>query len=228
MMRADVKRLNENGQRVWLDRQGEPINVDRAWQKHDKRIALSRRQQAMLAAAGMDGPEARWYVLQVAHGADIAVDNSLKEAKIERWMAQETIVVRRRGRFGMMRPKAKTVPFLPGYIFVNVVWCPPCWHALTGIKGVVNVLGGAERPASVPDAKMLKLRADIEHDPEAVKAMLKEFDVGDQVSVDHGPFASFPGVVQSLDGRGRAQIEVLIFGRTVSVDLDLAQISKSV
>jgi transcriptional antiterminator NusG len=228
MMRADVKRLNESGERVWLDRQGDPINVDRAWQKSDKRITLSQRQRAMLAAAGMDGPEARWYVLQVKHGADIAVDKSLEEAKIERWMAQETIVVRRRGRFGMMRPKAKTVPFLPGYIFVKVIWCTPCWHALTGIKGVVSVIGGGERPASVPEAKMLKLRADIEHDPEAVKAMLKEFNVGDQVSVDDGPFASFPGVVQAVDGRGRAQIEVLIFGRTVSMELDLAQISKSV
>ncbi|UCI23695.1 transcription termination/antitermination protein NusG [Mesorhizobium sp. B2-8-5] len=227
MMRADVKRLSER-EHVFVDRStGEIINVDRAWQKSDKRIALRRREQALLAAAGMDGPEAHWYVLQVKKGLDIAVDKSLEDAKIERWMAQETVVVRRRGRYGMMRPKTKTVPFLPGYIFVNVVWCPPCWHALSGIKGVEGVLGGAERPAPVPEAKMLKLRADVEHDPEAIKAMIRSFDVGDQVSVDDGPFASFPGVVKSVDDRGRAQIEVMLFGQFVSVDLDLAQISKS-
>lgn len=214
-------------ERAWLDRNGEPINVDYAWQKSDERIALRRREWANLAAAGMDGPEARWYVLQVKHGFDIAVDKSLGDARIERWMAQETIVVRRRGRFGMMRPKARTVPFLPGYIFVKVVWCAPCWHALVSIKGVVSILGGADRPAPVPADKMLKLRADVEHDPEAIKAMIKSFNVGDEVSVDDGPFASFPAVVQSVSDKGRAMIEVMIFGRAVSVDLDLAQISKS-
>lgn len=219
------KQLSESD-RVWLDQKGEPINIDRAWQKSDRRIALSRREQAMLAAAGMDGPDARWYVLQVDRGFDCVVDKSLADANIERWMAQETIVVRRRGRYGLCRPKARTVPFLPGYIFVKVVSCAPCWHALLGIKGVVAVLGGAERPAAIPEAKMLKLRADVESDPAAIEAMIREFQVGDEVSVDDGPFASFPGVVDRVDDKGRAVIEVLIFGRAVSVELDLAQISK--
>ncbi len=227
MMRADVKRLSDGGEHVWVDPStGEVINVDRAWQKSDRRIAMSRKQQALLAGAGETGPTARWYVLQVQRGSDIAVDKLLDDARIERWMAQETVVVRRRGRYGMMRPKARTVPFLPGYIFVRVVWKEECWHALSGIKGVVNVLGGAERPAPVPEDKMLKLRADVEHDPEAIKAMIKSFQPGDQVSVDSGPFASFPGVVEAVDDKGRARIEVLIFGRSVSVDLDLAQISR--
>jgi transcription antitermination factor NusG len=227
MMRADVKRLSE-AEHVWVAPDtGEVINIDRAWQESDKRIAISRRQQALLAAAGESGPTARWYVLQVKRGADIAVDKLLEEARIERWMAQQTIIVRRRGRWGMERPKEKTVPFLPGYIFVKVVWCAPCWEALSGLKGVAGVIGGAENPPQVPDAKMLKMRADVENDPEAIRAMLREINPGDKVSVDDGPFASFPGVVEAVNDKGRAKVEVLIFGRVVSVDLDLAQISKT-
>lgn len=226
MMAVRGKQLSESG-RVWLDRNGDPISTDRAWQASDRRITLSRREQAMLAAAGMDAPAARWYVLQVRTGLDAVVDKSLADARIERWMAQETIVVRRRGRFGMMRPAARTVPFLPGYIFVKVVWCAACWHALSGVKGVVGVLGGAERPASVVDDKILKLRAYVEHDPAAVREMMRSFQPGDQVSVDDGPFASFPGVVVEVDDKGRALIEVMLFGRAVPVGLDLAQISKT-
>lgn len=225
MMRANDRQPNE---RVHIDpATGEVINVDRAWQASDRRIAVSRREQALLAAAGMDGPEARWYVLQVEHGADNAVDKSLEDAKIERWMARETVVVRRRGRYGLCRPQPKTVPFLPGYIFVRVVWCAPCWVALAGLKGVVAPLGGAVRPTPVADGKLLKLRASVEHDPEAVKAMMRSFNSGDRVSIDHGPFASFPGEVVSVDDKGRALIEVMLFGQSVSIDLDLAQISKS-
>jgi transcription antitermination factor NusG len=227
MMRADVKRLNE-AEHVWVAPDtGEVINIDRAWQESDKRIAITRRQQALLAAAGESGPTARWYVLQVKRGADIAVDKLLSEANIEHWVAQETKIVRRRGRYGMCRPKDVTVPFLPGYIFIKVVWCAPCWEALSGLKGVAGVIGGAERPPYVPDAKLLKMRADVENDPEAIRAILREINPGDKVSVDDGPFASFPGVVEAVGDKGRAKVEVLIFGRVVSVDLDLAQISKT-
>ena len=227
MMSVDAKRLND-ADRVWVAPDtGEVINIDRAWQASDKRIAISRRQRALLAAAGESGPAARWYVIQVDRGADIAVDKLLEDARIERWMAQQTIVVRRRGRYGMERPKEKTVPFLPGYVFVKVVWCAPCWEAISGLKGVAGVIGGAERPPYVTDAKILKMQADVENDPEAIRAMLREINPGDKVSVDDGPFASFPGVVEAVNDKGRALIEVMLFGRTVSIDLDLAQISKT-
>jgi len=227
MMRADVKRLNEVG-RCWADPQtGEVIDIDRAWQASDKRIAISRRQRALLGAAGESGPSARWYVLQVERGADIAVDKLLEEARIERWMAQETKIRRRLGRYGMQRPKVETVPFLPGYIFVKVIWCAPCWEALSGLKGVAGVIGGAERPSQVPEDKLLKLQAYVQHDPEAIRKMLREFNPGDRVSIDDGPLASFPGEVLEIDDRGRALIEVIIFGRGVKVGVDLAQISKT-
>jgi len=226
-MMAAGRRQLETAERAWLDRNGEPINVERAWQESDRRIVMSRRQQALLAAAGEVGPSARWYVLQVKHGADIAVDKLLTDAKIEHWVAQETKVVRRRGRYGMCRPKAMTVPFLPGYIFIRVVWCGPCWEAISGLKGVVGMIGGAERPSQVPENKLLKLQAFVQHDPEAIRAMLRAFNPGDMVSVDSGPFASFPAEVVEVDDRGRALIEVMIFGRAVRTDVDLAQISKS-
>lgn len=226
MMAADRRQL-ETAERAWLDRNGQPINIDHAWQESDKRIGISRRQRALLASAGESGPTARWYVLQVKRGADIAVDKLLEEAKIERWMAQETKIVRRRGRYGMCRPKPVTVPFLPGYIFIRVTWCAPCWEAISGLKGVSGMIGGAERPSQVPEDKLRKLQAFVQHDPEAIRAMLREFNPGDKVFVDDGPFASFPGEVVEVDDRGRALIEVMIFGRPVRTDLDLAQISKS-
>jgi transcription antitermination factor NusG len=226
MMAADRRRL-DTAERAWLDRNGEPINIERAWQESDRRIALSRRQRALLASAGESGPAARWYLLQVKRGADIAVDKLLEDAKIEHWIAQETKVRRRLGRYGMCRPKTVTTPFLPGYIFIKVIWCAPCWEAIARLKGVVGMIGGAERPSQVTEDKLRKLQAFVQHDPEAIRAMLREFNPGDKVSVDDGPFASFPGEIVDVDDRGRAVIEVMLFGRPVRTDLSIAQISKS-
>ena len=225
MMAVDLKRTGE-ADRVWLDRRGEPINIDRAWQKSDARIALSRTQQALLAAAGMDGPEARWYVLLVKRGLDIVVDNALEKANVARWMASQTIEVRRRSRNGGRKPEPRVMPFLPGYLFVRVVSTAHCWAGLANLKGVAGVIGGAQCPTPVTADRLLKLRAFIEQDPEAIETLTNALKVGDKVRVDSGPFRSFDGFVEAVHGNARAIIEVMIFGRAVSVDLELAQITK--
>lgn len=226
MMRADVKRLSDR-EHVWVDRStGEVINVDRAWQKSDKRIALTRREQAMLAAAGMNGPEARWYVLRVEDRADIAVDKSLEDANVERVMLATEVEPKRRGKRRHQSLVPVRMPSFPGYIFVKVVSCPMTWAGLRTVEGVLGPIGGCDNPSPVSEQEIVKFQARIENDPDAIAVLTNALKAGDKVSIDSGPFAGFEAVVLMLGDRHKVHVEVDIFGRKMPIGFALAEVTK--
>lgn len=206
------------------------INLDRCYAESDRQRGLTRRAQAQLASAGMDAPcepsQRRWYVLRIADGADIAVDNALANAHVERWMPAIRLAPKRRGGRKWQAFSPIVAPALPGYLFVRIVACADAAVALKSIEGVVGMLGGLDHPSPIKDAEVVKLQAFIEDSPEALAVLNNALHVGDQVVIDSGPFTHFEGIVQLLTGSRRVEVELDIFGRATRVDLDLALVTR--
>ncbi|OBQ69385.1 transcriptional antiterminator NusG [Mesorhizobium loti] len=180
----------------------------------------------MLAAAGQDGPEARWYVLRVEDRADIAVDKLLDEANVERVMLATEAEPKRRGGRKHQSLEPVRMPSFPGYIFVKVVSCPVAWAGLRTIKGVLGPIGGCDNPSPVGEQEIVKFQARIENDPDAIAVLTNALKKGDRVEIDSGPFAGFETVVLMLRDRHRVQVEANVFGRPVPLDVHLANVTK--
>ena len=203
------------------------IDLTRCEAASDRQRELTRRSQALLAAAGDDRPARRWFVVTVKAGMDKAVADALDEAGVETWLPFVSVMPTRRG--GMPKVARKPVQRLAmrGYVFVKVEATIKAWSGLMTVKGTSGMLGNGGRPFAIADRSVELLKAYLSDNPQAQKVVLNLVRAGDSVIVRDGPFRSFPALVNAVDDeRERVAVEVMLFGRATPVELDLAQIVK--
>jgi transcriptional antiterminator NusG len=83
------------------------------------------------------------------------------------------------------------------------------------------------KPMPITEAEAQRILHQVQEGVERPKPSVT-FEIGEQVRVSDGPFASFNGFVQEVDEeRARIKVEVSIFGRAVPVDLEFGQVEKN-
>ena len=123
---------------------------------------------------------------------------------------------------------------LPGYIMVEmdlpqVGWKDTCAQ-IRRIQGVTGFVGTnpseRPRPISADEAKNL-LQAAGELKGEKSVRIKQNFEIGDQVKITEGPFASFSGAIEDVNAeKNKLRVNVQIFGRATPVEVDILQVEK--
>ncbi|WP_223477883.1 transcription termination/antitermination protein NusG [Oricola indica] len=173
---------------------------------------------------------ARWYIVHAYSNFEKKVAESIEEAAKAKglWDRFEQILVPtekvievRRGRKVDAERK-----FFPGYVMVRANLTDDVFHLIKNTPKVTGFLGSDNKPVPITDREADQILGQIQEGVERPKPSVS-FEVGEQVRVSDGPFASFNGTVQEVDEeRSRLKVEVSIFGRATPVELEFGQVEK--
>lgn len=176
----------------------------------------------------------RWYIIHAYSGFENKVRESiLSEAQrmgleglveaVE--VPTEKVTEIRRGKKVTSDRK-----FFPGYVLAKLDMNDDVYHLVRNTPKVTGFLGTQGKPQPISEAeaaRILSTKADEAVTTTAKPKMKVNFEIGDQVRVLDGPFASFNGMVEEIDfDRSRVKVSVSIFGRATPVELDFDQVER--
>ena len=117
--------------------------------------------------------------------------------------------------------------YFPSYLLVKMEMNKELYHMIKNIQKVTGFLGTTGNPARVSDKEIDKILGNIK-EGSLVPEPAVTFDIGEQVKVCEGPFASFTGLVEEVDEeKARLKVSVSIFGRPTPIELEYNQVEKS-
>ena len=171
-----------------------------------------------------------WYIVQTFSGFEQKVAGTIKETIKKKELSDKIsevlvpmheVTVVRKGKRVQKKKK-----YFPSYVLVKMEMNKELYHMIKNIQKVTGFLGTLGIATPVPEKEIDKIMGRIKEGSLAPETQLS-FDVGEQVKVCEGPFASFSGLVEEIDeDKSRLKVSVSIFGRPTPIDLEYNQVEK--
>lgn len=174
--------------------------------------------------------DARWYVVNVHSGCEKKVAQSIREqVLLKKWEdrifdilipTEEVVEVKKGTKVSSERK------FFPGYILIKMVMSDEAWHLIKNNPNVSGFLGSRNKPYPVSDKEVDRILAQMQEGVKRPREVIN-YEIGEQVRVCDGPFASFVGLIEDVDvEKARVKVSVSIFGRATPVELEYSQVEK--
>ena len=172
-----------------------------------------------------------WYIVQTFSGFEQKVAETIKDTIQKKELSDKIIEVLVPMHEVTVVKKGKRVQkkkkYFPSYVLVKMEMNKKLYHMIKNIQKVTGFLGTTGTPVPVSDKEVDKILGNIKEGSLVPEPSLT-FDIGEQVKVCEGPFASFSGLVEEVDEEKlKLKVSVSIFGRPTPIELEYNQVEKS-
>ncbi len=172
-----------------------------------------------------------WYIVQTFSGFEHKVSEVLKETikikELDNKITDVLVPVHEITEVKRGKRVQRKKKYFPSYVLVKMEMNKELYHMIKNIQKVTGFLGAAGAPARVSDKEIDKILGNIK-EGSLVPEPIISFEIGEQVKVCEGPFASFTGLVEEVDEeKSRLKVSVSIFGRPTPIELEYNQVEKS-
>ena len=171
-----------------------------------------------------------WYILQTFSGFEqkIAetIKNTVKKKNLDEKIQEVLVPIHEVTEVKRGKRVQRKKKYFPSHILLKMEMSKDLYHMIKNIQKVTGFLGPTGNPAPVSEKEIDKIMGHIKEGTLAPKTQIS-FDIGEQVKVCEGPFASFSGLVEEVDEeKSRLKVSVSIFGRPTPIDLEYNQVEK--
>ena len=174
-----------------------------------------------------------WYVVQTASGHENKVKGHI-EKRIETMgvydkifsvvIPERTVVKVKSGK----RVEKKEKEY-PGYVLVDMILEEITWATVREAPGVLGFIGSKNKPTTLSEAEVRRIlrKNTLLDDPKLAEKKDIDFNIGDTVKIQAGPFEDFIGEVAEInEEKMTVKVNVVVFGRSTPTEVPVNHVEK--
>lgn len=178
----------------------------------------------------------QWFIIHTLSGQEMKVKESIEKRLAPEEMGEyvreilvpmEKVAEVRNGKKSVTNRK-----LYPGYVFVDLALYDESkrvlerpWYFIKETPGVIGFASG-DPPSASSSEEIESIKSQISDSEDSERPRVN-FQVGETVKVNDGPFLNFEGVIEEMDPeKGKLKVTVNIFGRNTPVELEYWQVEK--
>lgn len=168
--------------------------------------------------------ESNWYVVHTYSGYEnkvkVDIEKTIENRKLQDQILEVSVPMQDviEIKNGINKQVAKKM--FPGYVLINMVMNDDTWYVVRNTRGVTGFVGPGSKPVPLTEEEMNSLGF-------SAAGVVVQFEVGDTIVVTSGAWKDTVGVVKSInEGKQTLTINVEMFGRETSVELNFTEVKK--
>jgi transcriptional antiterminator RfaH len=162
-------------------------------------------------------PDSAWFLAQLKPNSFRIAERNLARQGFSCFCPMEKQEIRRNNKVSLVDR-----PLFPGYVFVALDIAAGQWRKVNATVGVSRLVSFGAAPAEVPSGIVTHLQARCDDTGHLLPA--RDLQVGDEVLLKYGPFASMIAKIETIAPDRRVWVLMDIMGGKTRVGLSPDQV----